>query len=119
MLSLALAFIQDPSTPQQINPNTAAGIGIAAILFFILIGFAVVAFVIFMLWRVFTKAGFPGPLAFLALLGPIGVFICVCVLAFGDWKVVPIATAASVPPPYQPPPSYMPPSYPPTQPPAA
>jgi hypothetical protein len=117
MLSLAFALIQDSSTPQQMNPNTAAGIGIAAMLIFVLFGFAVLAFLIFAFWRIFAKAGLPGALGFLALLGPIGIFINVCILAFAQWKVVPALQAAPPPPPYTPP-SY-PPAYPPAPPPAA
>ena len=117
MLSLALAFIQDSSSPQQINNNTAAGIGIAAILFMVLICFALVAFVIYCYWRIFTKAGMNGAMSLIMLIPGVGGIIMLCILAFGDWKVVPIATAAQLPPPYQPPPSYAPSSYPPTQPP--
>ena len=118
MQSLAFALIQDSSSQTQINNNAAAGIGVAAVLFFVLIGLAVVAFMVFMFWRIFTKAGLPGPLGLLLLIGPIGVFINICILAFAEWKVAPVAR---LPTAYAPPPSYplAPPSYPPSHPPAA
>jgi heme/copper-type cytochrome/quinol oxidase subunit 2 len=113
MLSLALAFIQDSSTPQQINPNTAAGIGIAAILFMVVICFAIAAFVIYCYWRIFTKAGMNGAMSLIMLIPGVGAIIMICILAFGDWKVVPISQAAPLPPAY-PPPSYPPASFPPS-----
>jgi uncharacterized membrane protein YhaH (DUF805 family) len=122
MLSLALAFIQDSSAPQQQQiSNAAAGMGVVAVLFIILIVFALLAFVIFLLWRVFTKAGLNGALSLLLFVPAVGSLLVLCILAFADWKVVPIAQAAPLPPPYTPPPSYppAPPSYPSSQPPTA
>ena len=69
-------------------------------IFVMLIAFAAVAFMIYLFWRIFTKAGMPGALALILLLGPIGMLINACILAFGQWKVVPVAAA----PPYYPPP---------------
>jgi len=115
---LALAFFQDQSAQQQQISNAAAGMGVAFFLIIMLIGFAFAAFMVFLLWRVFTKAGMSGPLALLVLI-PFGPIVVLCILAFGDWKVVPIAQTAALPPPYQPPPSYPPASYSPSQPPTA
>ncbi len=78
---------------------------------FLLFGLAMIAFFIFLFWRVLTKAGLSGPLSLLVLLWPIGPLIVLCILAFSDWKVMPI------PPPAYYPPSYPPPAYPPTTPP--
>jgi hypothetical protein len=114
---LSLAFIQDQSTQQQQISNAAAGMGAAFIIIMLLVCFALAGFIIFMLWRVFTKAGMNGALSLLVLI-PFGLLIVLAILAFGDWKVVPIAEAAPLPPPYTPP-SYPPASYPPSQPPTA
>ncbi len=70
---------------------------------FVLIALAIFAFMIFLFWRIFTKAGMPGALALLLVLGPIGMLINACILAFAEWKVVPVAAA----------PPYLPPAYPP------
>jgi uncharacterized membrane protein YhaH (DUF805 family) len=80
---------------------------------FAIFGLAVVAFTIFLFWRILAKAGLPGPLAFLILFPAIGPLIVICILAFSEWKVVPAPQA--YPPPYYPPPP--PPQYPPPPPP--
>lgn len=89
--------------PQQTQHLGFAIIGVA-----IAIGLVIMAFLIFLFWRIFTKAGMSGALSLLLLLYPIGFLIVVCVLAFGEWKVVPLAATAS---------PYLPPSYPPPPPP--
>jgi len=50
------------------------------------IGLAIVAFVIFMWWRIFSKAGYPGWLSLLFLV-PFAKIILYCVLAFSEWPV--------------------------------
>ena len=47
----------------------------------------------------------PGPLALILLLGPPGMLIVACILAFAEWKVVPAPTLAYVPPAYPPAPN--------------
>ena len=84
----------DPNQVQHFNTVFAGMMGI-----FMLIALVIVAFMIFLFWRIFNKAGLPGPLALLLLLGPIGMFINACILAFAEWKVTPVAVA----PPYYPP----------------
>jgi uncharacterized membrane protein YhaH (DUF805 family) len=103
----------DPQTQQ--NANALAGLGVGIILVIVLVVLAFVVFWVYLHWRIFTKAGMSGPLALL-LLVPFGTLIVPCILAFGDWKVVPAPTAS----PYYPP-SYPPPPPPPTafQPPPA
>ena len=91
---------------------------LALLPFFFLFGLVAVAIIIFPLWRICTRAGLAGPLALLTLLWPIGLLIVLYILAFADWKVVPVATLP-YPPTYPPPPSYPPASYPPQAPPAA
>lgn len=75
------------------------------------IGLAVTAFLIWLFWRVFTKAGMSGALSLLLLFPGIGWLICLCILAFGTWKVVP-APVAYVPglPPQYPPQAPLPPT---------
>jgi uncharacterized membrane protein YhaH (DUF805 family) len=98
----------DPNQPQHLGAAMAGMMG-----FFLLFGLAIVAFFIFIYWRIFTKAGLSGPLALLVLIPGIGPILVPCILAFSDWKVVPVAEAYPGLQPYPPPP---PPSYPPAPP---
>jgi len=105
---LAALLAQDSSSgisQDQANKIGAAMAGMMGI--FAIIGFAFMAFFIFLFWRILSKAGFPGPLALIALFPGIGSLIILCILAFGEWKVAPI-----------PPQAYYPPQYPPQYPPA-
>jgi hypothetical protein len=78
-----------------------AGMGVVIMLFVL----AAAVFMIFLFWRIFAKAGMPGPLALILLLGPPGMLITVCILAFAEWKVVPAPALTYVPPAYPPAPS--------------
>jgi MFS family permease len=108
-MALALALFQDTSDQQQQLGTMMGGIGAGIILVGVLFFLAIIAFFIFLYWRIFTKAGMSGPLALL-LLVPFGPIIVLCILAFGQWKVVPIAETAPYYPPIQPPPP--PPAFP-------
>ncbi|MGC9197326.1 MAG: hypothetical protein ACP5E5_00120 [Acidobacteriaceae bacterium] len=57
--------------------------------FFMLFGLAIVAFAVFLFWRILNKAGLSGPLALLVLFPGFGWIIVVCILAFSQWRVVP------------------------------
>jgi len=46
-----------------------------------------VAFMIFLNWRIFSKAGYSGALGLLVLV-PFGQFILLCILAFGRWPTL-------------------------------
>ena len=72
------------------------------------------------MWRICKRAGLSPQLSLICAIPLIGRLITTYILAFGDWKVVPIAQAVPLAP-YSPPTSYppVPPSYPPSQPPAA
>jgi uncharacterized membrane protein YhaH (DUF805 family) len=112
-LPLALAVFQDTSEQQQQINNMMGGVGAGIILFGVLFVLVIVAFFIFLLWRIFTKAGMSGALSLLVLV-PFGGIIVLCILAFGDWKVVPAPTASpyyppSYPPPPPPPSAFQPP----------
>lgn len=87
----------------QVQQMSALFAGMGVI--FLLIALAVAVFVIFLFWRIFTKAGMAGPLALILLLGPLGMLIVACILAFGEWKVVPAPVLAYVPPAYPPAPN--------------
>jgi hypothetical protein len=76
----------------------------------LIIVFACLAFIIFLFWRIFSKAGMSGALAFLLLIPAVGGLIVLCILAFVQWKVVPLSSVVVAPPSY--PPAY-PPNYPP------
>ena len=94
-----LALIQaDPDQTKQAFAAIAGMMGI-----FMFIGIAMMAFMVFLFWRILTKAGFAGPLALLVLFPGIGSLIVLCILAFGDWKVAPVVPVAYYPPPQYPP----------------
>jgi hypothetical protein len=87
----------------------------AALLPMIFLFWAVImAFLVFLFWRIFAKAGMAGALGLLVIIPGVGWLIALCILAFGEWKVVPVPPQAYYPPNYPPPPAY-PPSAPPTQ----
>lgn len=95
----------DPQQSQQFGAAMAGMMGL-----FFLVWLVVIAFAVFCFWRIFTKAGMAGPLSLLLIVPAVGPIIVVCILAFGDWKVVPRTNAGYIPP-------YPPPSYPPAPPP--
>lgn len=71
--------------------NVAAGLlglGCFAILALAIFGLAILAFVIYCWWRIFTKAGFSGALSLLILVPGIGALILLLLLAFGDWPAL-------------------------------
>jgi hypothetical protein len=47
----------------------------------------VVAFTIWVYWRIFEKAGYSGALSLLNLVPGVGPLICVIILAFGRWPI--------------------------------
>lgn len=102
----------DPQQQQQMA-GMMASFGIA----FVLIWLLMVIFFVFLFWRIFTKAGMAGALGLIALLPGLGWIICLCILAFSQWRVTPVTTGyavGTVPyPPAYPPQSYPAQSYPP------
>ena len=81
--ALSMALLQ----PRDAEAAAAAGMiaGFACVYIVILV--MVTAFFIFCLWRIFTKAGYSGPMALLALIPGLGPLICLCILAFGNWPI--------------------------------
>ena len=91
------------SQQQQQAANLLAGMGMGAVLFGFLFALAIGVFFIYLIWRVFTKAGLAGPLSLLILVPGVGVIIVLCILAFSEWNVVPAtSTYASGLPAYAP-----------------
>src|ERR1017187_7193438 len=64
----------------------------------LIIVFACLAFIIFLFWRIFSKAGYPGAMSFLLLIPAVGSLIVLCILAFGQWKVIPLSSVVVAPP---------------------
>lgn len=75
----------NPQQQQMANMATGFGIG------FLLLSLLVTLFFVFLFWRIFTRAGMAGALGLIALIPGIGSLICLCILAFGDWRVAPTA----------------------------
>ena len=100
----------DPDQQQHLA-GMMAGFGAMIFLF----AFAVIALLIFLFWRVFTKAGLAGPLALLVLIPGVGWIIVLCILAFARWNVVPAPPQYGALPPGGYPPQFPPqtPTYPP------
>lgn len=48
---------------------------------------ALVAFAIWVYWRIFAKAGYNGALALLNFIPGVGQLICLIILAFGRWPI--------------------------------
>ncbi len=92
---LALILQQSQPDPEQVAKIMAAFIPLIGI--FILIGLAIV---IVPFWFICKKAGFSPWLALLNIV-PAGNLILIYVLAFAEWKVVPLA-APPMPYPYPP-----------------
>ena len=80
---------------------------IPIILFFCLV---VIAIVMVPCWFILKKAGFTPWLSLLCIVPSLGTVVLLYLLAFGEWKVVPVAQAGwGPPPPYPPQPPYTPP----------
>ncbi|HZU52811.1 MAG TPA: hypothetical protein VFF77_02885 [Holophagaceae bacterium] len=74
-------------------PDDAAAAGIMALgCFFwaviMIVALGVLAFQIWLFWRIFTKAGYNGAMSLLILIPGIGAIIVLCMLAFGHWPAL-------------------------------
>jgi|SRR5579863_4375612 uncharacterized membrane protein YhaH (DUF805 family) len=65
----------------------AAGFIATAILVYGIVLVAIIAFTIWVYWRIFVKAGFSGALALLNFVPGVGQLICMIILAFGRWPI--------------------------------
>jgi hypothetical protein len=70
------------------SSNAAAALGgmVALITGVAIVAFAIMAFTIWMYWRIFSKAGYNGLLSLIYLV-PGGALICAAILAFGRWPI--------------------------------
>lgn len=98
----------DPQQQQRMA-GMMAGFGVAVLFVWIV----VLAFLVFLFWRIFSKAGMSGALGLIAIIPGFGFLICLCILAFGSWRVSPAAPGYAIGSmPYPPAP------YPPSEPPS-
>jgi uncharacterized membrane protein YhaH (DUF805 family) len=69
--------------------NSAAAASVIATIFLVygVIFIAIVAFTIWIYWRIFVRAGFNGALSLLNLVPGVGQLICMVILAFGQWPI--------------------------------
>jgi hypothetical protein len=97
-------FLQDNQpSPEMIQKMVVAMMAIVPIIIIIAI-----AVVMIPCWFILKKAGFSPWLSMLCLIPSLGTLVLLYVLAFAEWKVVPVPQAA-FPPPYPPPPPPYPP----------
>ncbi len=78
-----LALLQ----PRDADAAAAGMLAGFACVYLVLV-FAITAFFIFCLWRIFSKAGYSGAMALLALIPGLGPIICLGILAFGQWPAL-------------------------------
>jgi hypothetical protein len=101
----------------QPDPEMIRHIALVMLAIIPIIMAVVIAIVMVPCWFILKKAGFTPWLSLLCIVPSLGTLVLLYLLAFGEWKVVPVAQAGwGPPPPYPPPPPYTPP---PTVPPQA
>lgn len=104
MHNLAMFLLQSSTDTENATRIIAAMFAIIPLL--ILIGIAVL---MVPFWFILKKAGFSPWLSLVCLVPSLGVLVLLYVLAFAEWKVVPVPQQAWAPqPPYPPPPPYPP-----------
>jgi uncharacterized membrane protein YhaH (DUF805 family) len=69
------------------NSTTAASVIATLVLVYGIVFIAIVAFTIWVYWRIFAKAGYNGALSLLNLVPRVGQLICMVILAFGRWPI--------------------------------
>jgi uncharacterized membrane protein YhaH (DUF805 family) len=69
--------------------SSAAAAGLIATfgLIYAILLLAIIAFSIWVYWRIFAKAGYNGALSLLNFIPGIGPLICMIILAFGRWPI--------------------------------
>jgi hypothetical protein len=99
-------MLQNEPDPEMVKHIFIAMMAILPIIYLV-----VVAIVMVPCWFILKKAGFTPWLALLCIIPSLGTLVLLYVLAFADWKVMPIPQAAWMPPPpYPPQPPVAPPS---------
>jgi hypothetical protein len=84
--------------PQQAQAQAMHAMAVMLPMIF-LFWVVIMAFLVFVFWRIFVKAGMSGALGLLVIIPGVGWLIALCILAFSEWKVAPIAPQAYYPPP--------------------
>jgi hypothetical protein len=103
MHALALILLQSQPDPEAIK-RMALGFAVFGLIA-IVVGLALV---MVPFWFILKKAGF-SPWLCLLFIVPLGNLVLYYLLAFGEWKVVPVSQLGYPPqPPYPPPPQYPP-----------
>lgn len=96
-MQLALYVMQNPPDPEQVRKMAMAVLAIMPVIILVALAVVIVPF-----WFICKKAGFSPWLSLLNIV-PFGGLILMYVLAFGEWKVVPVPQPGWPPmPPYPP-----------------
>jgi hypothetical protein len=96
MLQLALLL-------QSFDPDQTRKIATIILTMIPLIILVVIAILVIPFWFICKKAGFTPWLSLLCIIPSLGTLVLIYVLAFAEWKVVPVPQAGWVPqPPYPP-----------------
>ncbi|HEV3092553.1 MAG TPA: hypothetical protein VGX91_14010 [Candidatus Cybelea sp.] len=69
------------------NQTAAAGFMATFFMVYLIVIVAILAFTIWVYWRIFAKAGYNGAMSLLNLVPGVGPLICMIVLAFGRWPI--------------------------------
>ncbi len=67
--------------------SNQTGLLTGAIIIYAIIMLAIIAFAIFIWWKIFVKAGYSGTLGLLMLV-PIANLVVLLILAFGEWPIL-------------------------------
>lgn len=80
-----LAFLAGPDDAAAASIMALGCVFWAVIMILVL---AVLAFQIWLFWRIFSKAGYNGAMSLLILIPAFGALIVLCMLAFGNWPIL-------------------------------
>lgn len=69
------------------SDSAAATGGLIFLALYCLFIVAIIAFHTFLFWRIFTKTGQSGAMSLIGLIPGIGLFVLLCILAFGTWPI--------------------------------
>jgi uncharacterized membrane protein YhaH (DUF805 family) len=69
------------------NPAASASFIATFVVVYAIVLLAIMAFTLWVYWRIFAKAGYNGALSLLNLVPGVGPLICVIILAFGRWPI--------------------------------
>jgi amino acid transporter len=72
--------------PDSGAANSVAQALLGSLLVIFIIGLAITIFIIFVYWRIVSKAGYNGALSLLALV-PIVNIVMLCIFAFSEWPI--------------------------------